>query len=94
MFFLGFYLSGGYYDIDYSSKPSIVCIGKTEPFQIEDVALFHQRQQFSVHVDIVNIPNPDKILTGGEDAYFISSDRYTFGIFDGVGGWNDRVGLY
>ncbi|CDO97469.1 unnamed protein product [Coffea canephora] len=42
------------------------------------------------------LPHPAKLLTGGEDAYFISG-RYWLGIADGVGRWSDRgidAGVY
>ncbi|XP_027112880.1 probable protein phosphatase 2C BIPP2C1 isoform X2 [Coffea eugenioides] len=35
------------------------------------------------------LPHPAKLLTGGEDAYFISG-RYWLGIADGVGQWSDH----
>ena len=35
------------------------------------------------------LPHPDKVETGGEDAFFVSSHgRGAFGVADGVGGWN------
>lgn len=33
------------------------------------------------------LPHPNKIQTGGEDAYFICSDKQVVGVADGVGGW-------
>jgi len=33
------------------------------------------------------IPHPEKLHTGGEDAYFVSEEYASFGIADGVGGW-------
>mmetsp|Transcript_1085 Transcript_1085/g.1239 ORF Transcript_1085/g.1239 Transcript_1085/m.1239 type:complete len:264 (+) Transcript_1085:96-887(+) len=36
----------------------------------------------------VCIPHPAKAQRGGEDAFFISSDGKSLGVFDGVGGWN------
>lgn len=36
-----------------------------------------------------NLPHPDKIKTGGEDAYFICPDKQVVGVADGVGGWAD-----
>lgn len=33
------------------------------------------------------IPHPTKVDKGGEDAFFISSDRKAVGVADGVGGW-------
>lgn len=41
------------------------------------------------------IPHPDKVCSGGEDAYFIETD--CFGVFDGVGSWGEvgvNPGLY
>lgn len=35
------------------------------------------------------LPHPDKIATGGEDAYFISEDAMVMGVADGVGGWRE-----
>eukprot|EP01126_Amoeba_proteus_P025801 TRINITY_DN2563_c0_g1_i3.p1 TRINITY_DN2563_c0_g1~~TRINITY_DN2563_c0_g1_i3.p1 ORF type:complete len:291 (-),score=65.01 TRINITY_DN2563_c0_g1_i3:72-944(-) len=35
------------------------------------------------------IPHDEKKAKGGEDTYFISSDGYAIGVFDGVGGWAD-----
>lgn len=43
----------------------------------------------------VGIPHPDKVHLGGEDAHFITADA--FGVFDGVGGWDEdgvNSGLY
>lgn len=35
------------------------------------------------------LPHPDKVATGGEDAFFVSSHgQGAFGVADGVGGWN------
>ncbi|KAL3684055.1 hypothetical protein R1sor_002077 [Riccia sorocarpa] len=36
-----------------------------------------------------NLPHPDKVKTGGEDAYFICPDKQVVGVADGVGGWAD-----
>lgn len=36
-----------------------------------------------------NLPHPEKLKTGGEDAYFICPDKQVFGVADGVGGWAD-----
>eukprot|EP00892_Ulva_mutabilis_P006407 jgi/Ulvmu1/4138/UM019_0117.1 len=33
------------------------------------------------------LPHPDKVATGGEDAYFISANQAVLGVADGVGGW-------
>lgn len=33
------------------------------------------------------VPHPDKIKTGGEDAYCISANKRLAGVADGVGGW-------
>ena len=35
------------------------------------------------------LPHPDKVETGGEDAYFICVDEQAIGVADGVGGWAD-----
>ncbi|WVZ05557.1 hypothetical protein V8G54_018903 [Vigna mungo] len=35
------------------------------------------------------LPHPDKEITGGEDAHFISSEEQAIGVADGVGGWAD-----
>eukprot|EP00250_Pteridium_aquilinum_P024139 c2848_g1_i1 orf=363-1949(-) len=35
------------------------------------------------------LPHPEKQDTGGEDAYFICSDKQVIGVADGVGGWAD-----
>ena len=35
------------------------------------------------------LPHPDKEDTGGEDAYFICSEKHVVGVADGVGGWAD-----
>ena len=56
--------------------------------------MFIQRQPFFMVVEASNLPHPDKAATGGEDSFFISPDMYSFGVFDGVGGWNDRVCLF
>ena len=35
------------------------------------------------------LPHPDKVETGGEDAFFVSTHgQGAFGVADGVGGWN------
>jgi len=33
------------------------------------------------------VPHYNKLTKGGEDAYYISKDGLSYGIFDGVGGW-------
>ena len=33
------------------------------------------------------IPHPTKLKSGGEDAYFISTNNRSLGVADGVGGW-------
>lgn len=35
------------------------------------------------------IPHPAKVDKGGEDAYYISQNKRSFGVADGVGGWAD-----
>lgn len=35
------------------------------------------------------LPRPDKVATGGEDAFFIAPDGASVGVADGVGGWAD-----
>lgn len=40
--------------------------------------------KFSIH----NIPHPDKVAKGGEDAYF--ANEYLLAVADGVGGWNNQ----
>lgn len=35
------------------------------------------------------MPRPDKVATGGEDAFFIAADGVSIGVADGVGGWGD-----
>jgi protein phosphatase PTC7 len=35
------------------------------------------------------LPHPEKVDTGGEDAYFISEDGKVLGVADGVGGWRE-----
>lgn len=39
---------------------------------------------FSIH----NIPHPDKVAKGGEDAYYVNSNLLA--VADGVGGWNNQ----
>lgn len=41
----------------------------------------------SLSVGSFLIPHDDKKVKGGEDAWFISDDKNTIGVFDGVGGW-------
>ena len=36
-----------------------------------------------------SLPHPDKLQTGGEDAFFVSADQKAVGIADGVGGWRE-----
>lgn len=36
-----------------------------------------------------NLPHLEKVKTGGEDAYFICSEKQVVGVADGVGGWAD-----
>lgn len=38
------------------------------------------------------LPHPDKVKTGGEDSFFISKDKHTIGVADGVGGWSKYPG--
>lgn len=33
------------------------------------------------------IPHPSKVDKGGEDAYFLSANKKSIGVADGVGGW-------
>ena len=35
------------------------------------------------------LPHPEKVATGGEDAYFIATNNLAMGIADGVGGWRE-----
>lgn len=35
------------------------------------------------------LPHPDKVDTGGEDAFFVSEDKSALGVADGVGGWRE-----
>jgi len=44
----------------------------------------HKNLQVGSHL----IPHDDKLDKGGEDAWFISNDLQTLGVFDGVGGWS------
>jgi len=43
----------------------------------------------SLQVGTYGIPHDDKRQKGGEDAFFISNDLKTIGVFDGVGGWSN-----
>lgn len=52
---------------------------------------FHAEKEVWVNVDTHLIPHPEKRLTGGEDALFVSADKYNFGVADGVGGWSLSV---
>ena len=36
-----------------------------------------------------SLPHPEKVDTGGEDAFFVSSDSCVMGVADGVGGWRE-----
>jgi len=61
----------------------------------------HASSKLSLCVGAENIPHPDKMTKGGEDAWFAVVDAArgggTFGVADGVGGFNDQgvdPGLY
>mmetsp|Transcript_9604 Transcript_9604/g.30372 ORF Transcript_9604/g.30372 Transcript_9604/m.30372 type:complete len:261 (+) Transcript_9604:12-794(+) len=43
---------------------------------------------FRLDAAAVVLPHPDKVATGGEDAWFARGS--TFGVFDGVGGWAEQ----
>lgn len=43
----------------------------------------------SLRAGACTLPHPDKLATGGEDAYFISEDAKVMGVADGVGGWRE-----
>jgi len=38
----------------------------------------------------ISVPHPDKVATGGEDAFFIDRNHLIFGVADGVGGWAEN----
>ena len=43
------------------------------------------------------IPHPEKVATGGEDAFFVCEQGLWAGVADGVGGWAEMgidAGLY
>lgn len=44
-------------------------------------------KQYTMDVSHFELPHPDKIDKGGEDSSFISKDKQSFGVADGVGGW-------
>ncbi|XP_020687210.1 probable protein phosphatase 2C 71 isoform X1 [Dendrobium catenatum] len=52
--------------------------------------------QFSLSSGAALFPHPSKVLTGGEDAYFVACENW-FGVADGVGQWSQEginAGLY
>jgi len=59
---------------------------KTSKAPLQDFAN-DMRRSGAIDVAIWQIPHDDKKDKGGEDTYFISKDGYSFGVFDGVGGW-------
>jgi len=51
-------------------------------------AVVPSQELFCFDISVQVIPHPDKVSSGGEDAYFIY-ERFGFGVADGVGGWSD-----
>lgn len=45
--------------------------------------------QLALYTGACCLPHPEKLATGGEDAYFISASRTAIGVADGVGGWRE-----
>lgn len=52
-------------------------------------ALAADTKPLSLRSGACSLPHPDKIDTGGEDAYFISANESVLGVADGVGGWRE-----
>jgi protein phosphatase PTC7 len=52
-----------------------------------DLNLSHSIQ-FITNFSIYNIPHPDKVAKGGEDAYY--ANTHLLAVADGVGGWNNQ----
>lgn len=46
-------------------------------------------QPLALRAAACTLPHPDKVATGGEDAFFISEDIKVMGVADGVGGWRE-----
>ena len=49
---------------------------------------FNHSTYFNTYFSIHNIPHPDKVEKGGEDAYYANSNLLA--VADGVGGWNNQ----
>jgi protein phosphatase PTC7 len=45
--------------------------------------------QLTLRAGACSLPHPEKLATGGEDAFFISEDTRVIGVADGVGGWRE-----
>lgn len=75
------------------SEPSIICtdILDSNFLSLPSRHNFHREPSKQPKLDVqhFNIPHPNKAHTGGEDAAYISSDKLTSCVFDGVGGWNN-----
>jgi serine/threonine protein phosphatase PrpC len=52
-------------------------------------ALAVQAPSLALKAGACCLPHPEKLDTGGEDAYFVSSDNTVLGVADGVGGWRE-----
>lgn len=52
-------------------------------------AVSAETKSLSLWSGACSLPHPDKVDTGGEDAYFISANESVLGVADGVGGWRE-----
>lgn len=46
-------------------------------------------KSLSLRSGACSLPHPDKVDTGGEDAFFVSANESVLGVADGVGGWRE-----
>ncbi|KAH0460387.1 hypothetical protein IEQ34_011050 [Dendrobium chrysotoxum] len=79
-----------------------------ETKQIDEVAKIAEMDQYSSirsRIEVASVPqlslssgaalfpHPSKVLTGGEDAYFVACKNW-FGVADGVGQWSQEVSVH
>jgi len=76
-----------YFPAPYQGKSS-VCAVRPRALSNEAATEYHKRQKYGALEDVYVLPHPLKAHYGGEDAVFWSMDGRSFGVADGVGGWN------
>eukprot|EP01113_Clastostelium_recurvatum_P003657 TRINITY_DN1159_c0_g1_i1.p1 TRINITY_DN1159_c0_g1~~TRINITY_DN1159_c0_g1_i1.p1 ORF type:complete len:424 (-),score=96.15 TRINITY_DN1159_c0_g1_i1:138-1409(-) len=74
-------------DLKSTSSPIISSNNTSSSDHSTEHYLQHGSNELHFESGVCIIPHPAKRHKGGEDAYFLSGDRKTIGVADGVGGW-------